>query len=148
MRIEFDPAKNRANFATHGVDLVLAGDFEFDTAVFSVDARKDYGETRNIAIGYISDRLHLLILTKRRTVKNRKKPNHIAQKDWDDADSPPLTDKELEVMKPLRDGFPALASMLRSAGAGQRGLHKGPRKVPISVRVDPDVFMEIDAEEP
>jgi uncharacterized protein len=66
MRIEFDPAKNRANIAKHGLDLALAEAFEFDTAVFSVDARQEYGETRNIALGYITGRLHVLIFTKRR----------------------------------------------------------------------------------
>lgn len=69
MRIEFDPAKNRANIAKHGVDLALAEAFEFDTAVFSVDARQEYGETRNIALGYITGRLHVLIFTKRGAVR-------------------------------------------------------------------------------
>lgn len=40
-------------------------DFEFDTALISADTRKNYGETRYLAIGYISARLHVLIFTKR-----------------------------------------------------------------------------------
>ena len=65
MRIEFDGPKNEANIAKHGVDLASAAAFEFDTAIFSVDTRKDYGETRNVAIGYITRRLHVLVFNKR-----------------------------------------------------------------------------------
>ncbi|MFZ0706075.1 MAG: hypothetical protein WAM71_10765 [Candidatus Korobacteraceae bacterium] len=40
IRIEFGPDKNEANIAKHGIDMALAADFEFDTAVVSVDSRK------------------------------------------------------------------------------------------------------------
>jgi len=63
--IEFDSAKNEANIAKHGVDMASVADFEFDTAFLSVDARKSYGEIRNIAIGYIAGRVHVLVFTKR-----------------------------------------------------------------------------------
>ena len=66
VRIEFDPDKNEANIAQHGIDMAAAADFEFDTAVVSVDSRKRYGETRNIGVGYIAARLHVLVFTKRR----------------------------------------------------------------------------------
>ncbi len=65
VRIEFDPDKNEANIAKHGIDMALVADFEFDTAVVAVDSRKSYGETRNIALGYIDARLHVLVFTKR-----------------------------------------------------------------------------------
>ncbi len=65
MRIEFDPAKNEANVAKHGIDLASAWDLEFDTALVSQDVRWNYGEPRYIAIGYIDARLHVLIFTKR-----------------------------------------------------------------------------------
>jgi len=63
--IEFDPAKNEANIAKHGVDMALAEQFEFDSALVTVDARQSYGEIRYIAIGYIAERLHVLAFTKR-----------------------------------------------------------------------------------
>jgi len=65
VRIEFDPAKNEANIAKHGVDMASAEQFEFDTALLTVDTRQSYGETRHIAIGYIAERLHMLVFTKR-----------------------------------------------------------------------------------
>lgn len=65
VRFEFDKAKNEANIAKHGVDMASVAEFEFDSAVVRVDARKGYGETRSIAIGYIAGRLHVLVFTKR-----------------------------------------------------------------------------------
>jgi uncharacterized protein len=65
VRIEFDAAKNEANLAKHGIDMASATQFDFDTAMVTSDARKSYGEARNIAVGYIGGRLHVLIFTKR-----------------------------------------------------------------------------------
>lgn len=49
-RIEFDPAKDAANFAKHGVSLALARDLDWDAALAWVDDRFDYGELRIIAL--------------------------------------------------------------------------------------------------
>ena len=68
VRIEFDETKNRANRAKHGVDMALAEDFEFDTAVTARDPRRDYGEDRFVAIGYIALRLYVLVFTMRGSV--------------------------------------------------------------------------------
>ncbi|MBY0430983.1 MAG: BrnT family toxin, partial [Rhodospirillales bacterium] len=65
MNIEFDPAKNAVNRAKHGVDMTAAGWFEFDTALVWIDDREDYGEAREVAIGFIGDRLHVLVFTHR-----------------------------------------------------------------------------------
>lgn len=63
--IEFDPAKNEANIAKHGVDMALGEEFEFDTALVTVDRRQIYGEIWHVATGYIKGRLHVLVFTKR-----------------------------------------------------------------------------------
>jgi len=63
--IEFESAKNQANIAKHGIDLASAEQFEFDTALVKVDARQSYGEIRHVALGYIEERLHVLVFTKR-----------------------------------------------------------------------------------
>jgi len=68
VRIEFDPAKNEANIAKHGVDMASAEDFEFDTALVSIDLRHRYGEARYVALGYVKERLHVLVFTKRGAV--------------------------------------------------------------------------------
>jgi uncharacterized DUF497 family protein len=42
MRIEFNPAKNKANIQERGLDFELAADFDFDSAVIQQDTRKPY----------------------------------------------------------------------------------------------------------
>ena len=36
-------------------------EFDFETAIFAVDNRRDYDEIRFRALGYIGDRLHALV---------------------------------------------------------------------------------------
>jgi len=63
VEIEFDPAKDAANIAKHGVSLQAAEGFDWDTAVEREDDRFDYGEVRFVAMGRIGDRLHVLVFT-------------------------------------------------------------------------------------
>lgn len=65
MQIEFDADKNVANIARHGVDMATAADFEWQSAIIEADTRRDYGEPRYKAIGFLNDRLHVLIFTPR-----------------------------------------------------------------------------------
>jgi uncharacterized protein len=60
VRIEFDPAKDEANRAKHGVSLAAAAEFEWDTALEREDDRFDYGEVRFVAIGLIGKRLYVV----------------------------------------------------------------------------------------
>ncbi|MFO0440005.1 MAG: BrnT family toxin [Betaproteobacteria bacterium] len=50
MRIEFDPAKDVANLAKHGVSLALAADLDWEAALVWIDERFEYGELRMIAL--------------------------------------------------------------------------------------------------
>jgi uncharacterized protein len=61
-------AKHAGNLEKHGVSFEAAKAFEFDTALVATDDRKDYGETREVALGLIDDRLHTLVFTMRGTV--------------------------------------------------------------------------------
>jgi uncharacterized protein len=40
-------------------------DFDFETAVFKIDDRHDYGEVRVRAIGFLDGKLHVLVFTER-----------------------------------------------------------------------------------
>ncbi|WP_417233016.1 BrnT family toxin [Brevundimonas sp.] len=51
MAIAFDPAKDAANIAKHGVSLALASELEVLAVV--EDERRDYGEVRKRAFGVI-----------------------------------------------------------------------------------------------
>ena len=65
MKIDFDPAKDRANTEKHGCSLALAEWFEWDGAYAIPDTRFDYGEERFIAVGYIGSRLYVSVYTDR-----------------------------------------------------------------------------------
>lgn len=53
------------NLAKHGVSFDAVRSFAFATALVVEDDRKDYGEVRMIALGFIGARLHHLVYTER-----------------------------------------------------------------------------------
>jgi uncharacterized DUF497 family protein len=61
----WDRSKREANLAKHGVDFSQAENFDFSTALVLVDHRYDYGEVREIALGPIGNRLHVLVYARR-----------------------------------------------------------------------------------
>jgi uncharacterized protein len=63
MKIEFDPTKNSQNIHERGLSFEQAHEFNFESALFEVDDRKDYGEIRFRAFGYFEQRLHTLVFT-------------------------------------------------------------------------------------
>ncbi len=80
MNVTFDPAKDAANVAKHGVSLTEAAGFEWGSAVVWTDTRRDYGEARMVALGYIGLRIMALVFvdrppekpTERRIISLRK----------------------------------------------------------------------------
>lgn len=69
MRITFDAAKDKSNQAKHGVSLAMAAEVEWDDAMVWSDTRRDYGEDRMCAIGYIGPRLHFVAFVDRGNVR-------------------------------------------------------------------------------
>lgn len=65
MDIVFNSTKDATNKEKHSVSLGAASDFEWDDAVVWPDERKDYGEPRMVEIGYIGNRLHVIIFVDR-----------------------------------------------------------------------------------
>ena len=63
MEYEWDECKRHANLAKHGIDFEDAEDFEWDTALETLDDRFDYGEGRWVALGYIRGRIYVLVHT-------------------------------------------------------------------------------------
>ena len=60
MDITFDLDKNERNIRERGLSFKRAADVDFPTAMRSIDTRRDYVETRHIALGYLDRRLHVL----------------------------------------------------------------------------------------
>ena len=65
MQITYDPTKDATNVAKHGVSLALAIELEWESAVVWPDVRREYGETRMAAIGYIGLRLYYVAFVDR-----------------------------------------------------------------------------------
>jgi hypothetical protein len=65
MEITFDPAKNERNVKERSLSFQRVEEFDFDTAIYVEDTRKDYGEKRIRSLGFIEERLHALVFTMR-----------------------------------------------------------------------------------
>ena len=80
MKITFDPSKEAANLAKHGLLLGMACGFEWDTLECKNDTRRDYGEQRQIGYVVAGDRLYCVVFvdrpedapTERRIISLRK----------------------------------------------------------------------------
>jgi len=62
---DWDEAKRAANIRTHKADFTALVNFDWDTAYVYIGDREDYGELREVAIGFIGERLHVLVFTRR-----------------------------------------------------------------------------------
>ena len=69
MRIEFDPVKDAANLAKHGVSLALAGELDWDAALVWVDDRFEYDELRMIALAPKTSILYFVAYVERAAVR-------------------------------------------------------------------------------
>ena len=65
MEVTYDPAKNERNIRERGLSFERALDFDFETAIYVEDDRKDYGEKRIRSLGMVDGRLHALVFTMR-----------------------------------------------------------------------------------
>lgn len=64
--ITFDPAKDEANTRERGLPFSLVKDeFDWASALIGEDLREDYGEKRFEAIGYVGQRLHVVVYAHR-----------------------------------------------------------------------------------
>lgn len=63
MEITYDPAKCRRNMVERGLPFDLVRDLDWSSALIVEDTRHDYGERRFQALGFIGERLHVLVFT-------------------------------------------------------------------------------------
>ena len=61
MDITFDPTKNARNIEERGLSFECVAEFDFESAVFVEDTRRDDGEPRWRALGLVGDRVHALV---------------------------------------------------------------------------------------
>ena len=87
MRIEFDPAKDEANLAKHGVSLALAAELDWEAALVWFDARFEYDELRMIALAPKTETLYYVAFVDRGLARsiislrraNRREVKHYVQ---------------------------------------------------------------------
>jgi uncharacterized DUF497 family protein len=65
MQITYDPKKSERNGELRGLPFVTVEDFDWSCTLIVEDLRHDYGERRFQALGFISERLHMLIFAYR-----------------------------------------------------------------------------------
>ena len=65
LQIEFDPAKDAHNLRLRGISLARAETLLQGFVVDKVDDRRDYGETRVVAVGEIDGREFVCVYTHR-----------------------------------------------------------------------------------
>ena len=61
MNCEWGDNKRIANYIKHNADFSDVERFEWGSAIETIDDRSDYKEERWIALGFIDNRLHVLI---------------------------------------------------------------------------------------
>ena len=76
MLVEFDAAKRDAMLEVRGLDMARAGEVFAGATLTVEDDRQDYGEDRFISIGFLDERMVILVWTPRngarRTISMRK----------------------------------------------------------------------------
>ncbi|MCV0396466.1 MAG: BrnT family toxin [Rhizobiaceae bacterium] len=76
VRFVWDDDKRKSNLEKHGVDFADAHAFEWATALVVDDDREDYGEARQVATGFVGERIYVMVFTdrdsQRRVISFRK----------------------------------------------------------------------------
>ena len=115
MDISFDPIKNARNLDVHGISFEKVVDFDWSLALILEDARRDYGEHRFRALGFIERRLHVLVFTRRdvclHIISLRKdfmpRERKLKATSRDD-DNPSWTRADFQRARPAREVLPKL----------------------------------------
>ena len=69
MQIDFDPKKDVANRANHGVSLEIAASLDWDAALVWVDDRFEYDELRMIALAPETNTLYYVAFVDRTEIR-------------------------------------------------------------------------------
>ena len=65
MHYGWDDNKRRVNLRKHGIDFTAIHSFAWEASIRWIDDREDYGELREIAVGFIGIVLHTVVFTER-----------------------------------------------------------------------------------
>jgi uncharacterized DUF497 family protein len=65
MRIDYDPVKREATIVARGLDMAMADRIFAGPHLTFDDDRRDYGERREITVGFLEGRLVFVVWTRR-----------------------------------------------------------------------------------
>jgi hypothetical protein len=63
--LSFDESKSERNRLQRRLPFEFVAEFDWTTALIDMDDRRDYGEERQLALGFIGERLYALIFVRR-----------------------------------------------------------------------------------
>lgn len=63
MDIEWNNTKREATLQERGLDFADLSNFDWDSAIYFDDDRLDYNEKRQVAFGFLNDRLLVVVFT-------------------------------------------------------------------------------------
>jgi uncharacterized protein (DUF4415 family) len=156
MVITYDPAKRERTLRERGLGFEWAEEVFAGPAFDREDARRDYGESRIITVGYLRERMVVVVWTargdgrhiismrkpmseKRRATAGRSKPT---RSDLKKIDEYLLGRKDYEEIPELTDEWFRNATLRIGGVPVNRGRPNSThRKQPVSLRLDPDVLM-------
>jgi uncharacterized DUF497 family protein len=70
VKITFDPAKHQAALGTRGLDFTDAAIVFAGPTITVQDTRRDYGETRFQTVGFLADRMVMVVWTPRNEARH------------------------------------------------------------------------------
>ena len=87
MRIEFDVQKDEANKVKHGLSLEFATELDWENSLVWIDERREYGESRMIALAPSTGTLYYVAFVDRDDIRriislrraNRREVKHYVQ---------------------------------------------------------------------
>jgi uncharacterized protein len=88
MRCVFDPVKDAANRAKHGVSLADAVRLDWNLLLSVPDTRRDYGELREVGFAPLQDRVHCVVFVQQGAsfrIISLRRANAREVKDYDQA---------------------------------------------------------------
>lgn len=158
MEIEFDPDKEATNLAKHKISLKRAA--EIVALEFNVSTRN--GERRLQVIGRLDGELHSLTFVFRRNAIRAISLRRAKQEELEsmtrkrdglaeggpafdhgeiiiDEDNPEWTDEVFARARPASELPPEILAFFPKTLAKLRGEQKAPKKVPVSLRLSPEV---------
>jgi len=83
MKLIFNAMKDAKNQSKHGLSLSEAEKLEWDDAWMWQDTRRDYGETRMVALGVIGERLYCVVYVDREDARRIISLRKANQKEFD-----------------------------------------------------------------